>query len=57
MCSINTAAGTVHLGCVVPALSARGNYNIAGRVFELPVEGNGPFIALLGTNIVYEIQK
>ncbi|XP_018011509.1 protein takeout [Hyalella azteca] len=44
---INTVAGSVHLGCVVPALSVRGNYDINGRVFELPVEGNGPFIALL----------
>ncbi|XP_018011508.1 protein takeout [Hyalella azteca] len=44
---INFDAGSVHLGCVVPALNVRGNYDINGRVFELPVEGKGPFIALL----------
>ncbi|KAF2366818.1 hemolymph juvenile hormone binding [Trinorchestia longiramus] len=44
---VNYANRSVHMGCTLPGLNIRGKYDVNGRIFELPVQGQGPFLALL----------
>ncbi|XP_018014937.1 protein takeout [Hyalella azteca] len=38
---LNVQNGSMHFGITLPSMTVRGKYKIGGRVFELPIEGEG----------------
>ncbi|KAF2366817.1 hemolymph juvenile hormone binding [Trinorchestia longiramus] len=44
------------MGATIPSLLIKGRYNITGRIFELPIEGNGAYTSLL-KGVVFETKS
>jgi hypothetical protein len=42
--SLNVQNGSMHFGITLPSMTVRGKYKIGGRVFELPIEGQGNYV-------------